>query len=136
MIVLDTSFLYGLLDRRDRRHGEAAAWYRSVDDELATTPLILAEVDYLATRAGTTLRDAFRRDIDSGAYMIGWWDTAVASLGRVASRYADLGISLADASLVWLANKTDITDIITVDRSDFAIYRTAKRKSFRNVFPA
>lgn len=34
------------------------------------------------------------------------------------------------------AQLTDITDIITVDRSDFAIYRTAKRKSFRNVFPA
>ena len=119
MIVLDTSFLYGLLDRRDRRHGEAAAWYRSVDDELATTPLVLAEVDYLAMRAGTTLRDALRRDIVSGAYVIGWWDAAVTSLGRVASRYADLGISLADASLVALAARLETTSIATFDERHF-----------------
>jgi hypothetical protein len=49
-------------------------------------------------------------------------------------KYADRPIDLADASLVWLANKTDITDIITVDRADFAVYRTRKRKAFRNVF--
>lgn len=51
----------------------------------------------------------------------------------------ELGVrpmDLAAASLVWLANKTDITDIITVDRADFAVYRTSKRKSFRNVFVA
>jgi predicted nucleic acid-binding protein len=45
-------------------------------------------------------------------------------------------MDLADASLVWLANKTDITDIITIDRADFAVYRTRKRKAFRNVFTA
>jgi predicted nucleic acid-binding protein len=57
-------------------------------------------------------------------------------LAALVLKYADRPMDLADASLVLLANKTDITDIITVDRSDFAIYRTAKRKSFRNVFPA
>ena len=39
-------------------------------------------------------------------------------------------MDLADASLVWLANKTDITDIVTVDRADFSVYRTNKRKAF------
>ena len=35
------------------------------------------------------------------------------------------------SSLVWLANKTDITVIITVDQADFSVYRTYKRKAYR-----
>jgi uncharacterized protein len=49
-------------------------------------------------------------------------------------KYADRPMDLADASLVWLANSTGVTDIITVDRADFAVYRTNKRKAFKNVF--
>ena len=45
-------------------------------------------------------------------------------------------MDLADASLVWLAEKTGVTDIITIDRADFAVYRTSKRKSFKNRFGA
>jgi uncharacterized protein len=56
-------------------------------------------------------------------------------LAAMVRKYADRPMDLADASLVWLANKTGITDIITVG-TDFAVYRTAKRQSFRNLFPA
>lgn len=119
MIVLDTSFLYALLDRRDRRHAEAAGWYRGVDDILATSPLVLAEVDYLSARAGHTLRDAFRRDVAAGSYLIGWWGAAVRSMVDVAHRYSDLGVSHADASLVALAARLETTSIATFDERHF-----------------
>ena len=61
--------------------------------------------------------------------------TDLPGLAALVRKYADRPMDLADASLVWLANKIDVTDIITIDRTDFAVYRTAKRKSFRNVFP-
>jgi predicted nucleic acid-binding protein len=55
-------------------------------------------------------------------------------LSTMLRKYADRPMDLADASLVWLANATGVTDIITIDRADFAVYRTAKRKAFKNVF--
>jgi predicted nucleic acid-binding protein len=119
LIVLDSSFLYALLDRRDRRHVEASAWYRNVGDPLATSPLVLAEVDYLAARAGRTVRDAFRHDVGAGAYTIGWWGAAVGSMVDLADRYADLGVSLADASLVALAARLGTTSIATFDERHF-----------------
>ena len=60
--------------------------------------------------------------------------TDLPGLSKLVRKYPDRPMDLADASLVWLANKTDITDIITVDRADFSVYRTNKRKAFRNVF--
>lgn len=123
MIVLDTSFLYGLLDRRDRRHVEASDWYRDLDDELVTSPLVLAEVDYLAARAGPSLRDAFRQDVAAGAHPIGWWDTAPSAIADIAGRYADLGASLTDASLVALAGRLSTTSIATFDERHFRAMR-------------
>jgi uncharacterized protein len=57
-------------------------------------------------------------------------------LSTLLLKYSDRPMDLADASLVWLANSTGVTDIITVDRADFSIYRTNKRKAFKNVFYA
>jgi len=39
-------------------------------------------------------------------------------------------IDLADASLYWLAIKTSITDIMTVDVADFSRYRLPDGKAF------
>jgi len=47
-------------------------------------------------------------------------------------KYTDLPMDLADASLVWLAEHLGVLDIITLDRRDFGIYRTARGKSLRN----
>ena len=60
--------------------------------------------------------------------------TDLPGLSKLVRKYADRPMELADASLVWLANKTDITDIITMDRADFSVYRTNRRTAFRNVF--
>ncbi len=55
-------------------------------------------------------------------------------LSKMMRKVADRPMDLADASLVWLANKTGLTDVITIDRADFSVYRTASRKPFRNLF--
>ena len=83
MIVLDTSVIYALLDASDQRHRQAFDWYDSLDDELVTTPLVLAEADHLAaTRGGPRALRAFRADIRSGAYLVEWWPTATTRRSR------------------------------------------------------
>jgi uncharacterized protein len=120
VIVLDASVVYALLDAADQRHREARDWYATVDTELATTPLILAEVDDLArSRAGTRAVRAFRDDVRSGAYLVEWWATAAREAADVADRYLDLGVSLADASLVALAARLGTVDVASFDARHF-----------------
>jgi predicted nucleic acid-binding protein len=48
-------------------------------------------------------------------------------------RYSEVnkrGMDLADASLYWLAVETGVTEILTVDVTDFSRYRLPGRKSF------
>lgn len=120
MIVFDSSVIYALLDGRDRRHREARVWYEGVEDELTTTPLILAEVDHLAaTRAGRNALRAFRRDVAVGAYAVEWWPDVASESIAVAERYEALGLGLADASLACLAARHRVIEIATFDERHF-----------------
>jgi hypothetical protein len=124
VIVLDTSVAYALLDGADRRHPEAARWYKASADDLVTTPLVLAELDHLAmTRAGGAAARAFHRDLAAGAYVVEWWDGAAAEAVAVAESYADLGLGLTDASLVALCARYSTTDVATFDERHFRAVR-------------
>jgi len=124
VIVLDTSVIYALLDAADNRHREALEWYDVLDEELVTTPFVLAEADHLATtRAGSQAVRAFRDDVRAGAYLVEWWPSAAHESAELADRYADLGIGLTDASLVALAARVGTADIATFDERHFRAVR-------------
>jgi predicted nucleic acid-binding protein len=124
VIVLDTSVLYALIDAADAHHRRTADWYVRVDQELITTPLVLAEVDHLAsTRGGHRAVLAFRADVRAGAYAVDWWPAAASEAAIYADRYLDLGIGLTDASLVVLADRVGTVEIATFDERHFRATR-------------
>ena len=123
MIVVDTSVLWALHDKLDTLHTEARTWYDRMRDDLATTPLILAEVDYFALRSGPATLRAFYRDIGAGAYAVKWWPSAASEAAEIAGRYVGMGLGLADASLVALAARLETTSLATFDERHFRAVR-------------
>jgi predicted nucleic acid-binding protein len=55
------------------------------------------------------------------------------AIERLARKYADQPMDFADASVVLLATRTGIREILTADRRDFAVYRLAGRARFIDV---
>jgi predicted nucleic acid-binding protein len=101
-----------------------SAWLDSEQDELATTPLIVAEADHLVgARGGPVALSALRADLVAGAYLIEWWPQAIGAAVRVAERYADTALGLADASLVVLAERLETVSIATLDDRHFRAVR-------------
>lgn len=130
MIVIDTSVVYALLDGNDSLHLAAKRWYAKVADELVTTPLIVAEVDHLAGRAGAAAVDGFRRDLRSGAITIDWSHPILEVSLDVAEQYRDLGIGLAEASLVALAAAHQTALLATFDERHFRAIRPTQGGAF------
>jgi uncharacterized protein len=58
------------------------------------------------------------------------------ALARIISKYADLPCDYADASLIWLAEKTGVMQIATIDQGDFSVYRVRGRRRFRILMAA
>lgn len=59
----------------------------------------------------------------------------VAAAEGIIGRYADLGMGLADASIVVLANRYDVREVLTLDERHFRAMRGPRGRSFR-VLPA
>ncbi len=135
MIVVDTSLIYALMDRRDNRHHEAVAWYRRGRPELATSPLVLAEVDYLCvTRLGPQAASAWRRDVAEGVYLLEWWPDAGRSIVEYAGRY-DTDVGLTDASLAVVADRLQTDDIATFDLRHFRVLRPVRGSGVFRLLP-
>lgn len=132
-VLIDTNVVLAALNARDEDHSRAVAWYEAVDEDLVTTPLIVAEMDYLvAQRGGRAGTELLLNDLESGALQVRWWATAMAETLAVARHRPKLG--LADASLIALAPVVRTTRIATFDRKHFSAARTADGEPF-TLFP-
>lgn len=123
MILLDTSGLLAALDASQRHHREAAASLAAARPPLLLSPFVLAELDYLiATRVGQAARASLLEEVERGAYLLEAMVRAdVARAHAVIRRHAGLGISLADASIVVLAERHRVRDVLTLDERHFRV---------------
>ena len=119
------SGLIAFFSESGRSHDEVVAWLAENDAPMVVSPYVVAEVDYLvATRKGVEAELAVLAELAGGAYELatmGSEDLAAAS--EVVDRHRDLGIGVADASLVVLAERYRTRTILTLDRRHFGVMR-------------
>jgi predicted nucleic acid-binding protein len=56
----------------------------------------------------------------------------IREIRKMMEKYIDIPMDLADATLMYIASKENIKNIVSID-SDFDIYRTLKRRSLNNL---
>ncbi len=124
-MLLDTSGLLAALDTAQRCHREAAASLAGAAPPLLLSPFVLAELDYLvATRVGERARMSLLAEVERGAYQLQpFTPDDVRAAKAVIERYAGQKISLADASIVVLAEHRATRDVLTLDERHFRVLR-------------
>lgn len=132
-IVLDTSGLLAAVDGDQRFHRAAREVLDSNRTSLVLSPFVLAELDYLVlTRVGHTQELSLLDEVANGAYRLEpFSEEDVADAGTLIRKYEDLGIGLADASNIVLADRHDTLDILTLDERHFRPMRNARGRPFR-----
>ena len=100
---------------------------------LILSPFVLAELDYLlATRVGGDAELALLQEVARETYRLAQFSNRdVSEARRIMVQYADLHISLADASNVVLANRHDTLDVLTLDERHFRVLRGPGGRPFR-----
>jgi predicted nucleic acid-binding protein len=112
VILLDTSGLLAALDSAQRADAIGP---------LLLSPFVLAELDYLlAARVGQAARTSLLSEVERGAYQLQLFSASdVREALAVIQRHGDLGVSLADASIVILAGHHKVQDVLTLDERHF-----------------
>jgi len=97
------------------------------------SPFVLAELDYLVGKlAGTDAALALLDEVSRGAYRLAPFDAGnVAQARTIMGQYADLGVGLADASIVVLAQVLGTRDVLTLDERHFRTLRGPEDQPFR-----
>ena len=133
MILLDTSGLLAAIDANQRSHPACADALSAARGPLLLSPFVLAELDYLlGTHVGFAAQRALLEEVARGVYQLETFGAAdIATAIDVMQRYATLRIGLADASIVVLARRHDVRDVLTLDRRHFRTLRPAARTRFR-----
>ncbi len=134
MTLTDAGPLIALIDADEADHERCRSALDGVSLPLVTTWPAFTEAMYLLGRAGGLQgQDALWRLVRSGQLvLVDMSQAAVERTSRLMTKYADLPMDLADATLVALAEERGERRIFTLDR-DFHIYRIAGRRRFEVV---
>jgi predicted nucleic acid-binding protein len=130
--VVDAGFLVALLSRRDANHRWAAAQAPRLPPPWATCEAALSEAFHLlGARGRHGLVELLRRGAVVCGFRLGEDLEAVLKL---AEKYADVPMSLADACLVRMTETLNDPFLLTTD-ADFRVYRRHGRQAIPCVLP-
>lgn len=129
--IVDSGAFVAWFNRRDKHHERVREYLGDFRGELLTTwPVLVETVHLLPTRLGVS----FLKWVGAGGAVIHEMPPQIVALiATWIEKYADNAMDVTDASLVWLADRRGILDIITVDHAHFAAYRTPGGKALRNL---
>jgi hypothetical protein len=130
-VLVDTGPIVAILSAADQYHELCTDQLRKITGPMLTCWPVLTEVAWLLRahpHAVGTLLSSFGGQPFKLASLA---EADLPGIATILSRYENLRIQLADASLVHLANREGIDTIFTLDRRDFGVLRLAQGRKFR-----
>ncbi len=124
--LLDTGFLYAQLNGKDNHHAKVSAAAKLVENDLIILPIpVVTEVTYLLQRdLGIKAVAVFLENLSETDFVL---ETPTAEdyrrAAEVLRKYSDANIDFVDAVIVAIAERLNITKILTVDRRHFGAFK-------------
>jgi predicted nucleic acid-binding protein len=136
VILLDTGPLVAALNTKDKHHKASADLLRTHPGPLLVPGPVLTEVCWLleSTR-GPEAEAAFLDTVAHGELdLVALTVFDIQRMAELIRRYADLPLGAADASVIAVAERLNITDIATLDHRHFTVVRPSHTTAF-NLLP-
>jgi len=130
--LLDTSFLLAMSNSEDRNHARVLKVAQSITDPLILPVTVLPEVTYLiGSRLGhVAMRQFLKRLGTSSVTLEGLSISDLARVTEILDTYADSRLDFVDSTIVAIAERLNITRVLTLDRRDFTIIRPLHHSHF------
>jgi predicted nucleic acid-binding protein len=123
--IVDSGFLYALINSREDRHRDVAEIVELLEEPMILPISALTEVCYMIGRdLGPTELAAFVQNLADGDLILeGLTRDDLQRIAGVLAKYADARVDFVDATIVALAERLNVTRILTLDRRHFELFR-------------
>jgi predicted nucleic acid-binding protein len=129
-LIADAGFFVAITRRSDPRHSGAVVFSKRFSGLLVTTSAVIVEAcHFLTPGARINLLNSVGPKLAVVEVPVLSYPDLAATIGK----YSDREVDFADASLVWLAERSGLRRILTVDVSDFSTFRLGGGKRFELV---
>jgi len=132
-VLVDTGPLVAILSRDDEYHDACANALREMPGPLLSCWPVITEAAWLLRRSPRALRQLLVSIDGSFLELLPLAGAEAEPIVALMKRFEDIQPQLADATLVYLAGRDKIDTIFTLDRRDFSIYRSGRKKAFHIV---
>lgn len=121
--VLDTGPLVALLNRNDAHHRRCVDLFASLTGTPFVPTTVMVEVCWLLGQH-PDVEAEFLDAVADGAFTLVAITTAdLTRMAELVRQYADFPLGAVDASVVAIAERLDLHEIITLDRRHFSVVR-------------
>lgn len=134
-VLVDSGPLLALFNAADDWHAPVAAWLRShpVAALVSTWPVLTEVCALLARRVHNQAALDFLLWVERGGVRVDVpGETSLMQMRRIAQRFADLPLDLADASIAEAAERLGLRRVLSID-ADFDVYRDARGRLLTNL---
>lgn len=132
-ILIDAGPLIALFDKDDRYHKKIIEFIKNRKFKFITTTAVITEVSYMLSFNVEVQIQFFEWIMKEGVLIQEIQQVDISRIVELTKKYRDRPMDFADATLVVVAEKTGLKQIISID-SDFDIYRLPKKVKIENIF--
>jgi predicted nucleic acid-binding protein len=134
MILTDSGYWLALANQNDQWHSRAVEVTQDLEDSLVVTWPVITETCYLLlTRLGVASQTIFMGQVYECVELFQLNSEHIPNIQLLMTKYANLPMDLADASLVIAATELNDGRILSTDQRDFGTYRWKNHHPFENL---
>lgn len=136
-VLVDTGPLVAILSSVDEHHAACVKALQQLPGPLFSCWPVITEAVWLLRSHPPAiqrlLRSCFSEKPGGFLELLPLAGAEASAIAGVMKQYQDIRPQLADAALVYLADREGIDTIFTLDRRDFGVHRSAQKRAFRLV---
>jgi uncharacterized protein len=130
-VLVDTGPIVAILSESDEHHAACVGQLHRIRGPLLTCWPVVTEAAWLLRAYPLAVRRLLSSFRGRPFELVALGEPDLAGIAAILIKYDGLGIQLADASLMHLANREGIEIMFTLDRRDFGVLRLAHGKKLR-----
>jgi predicted nucleic acid-binding protein len=130
-VLVDTGPLVAIMSPADQHHKTCLEALRDLPGPLFSCWPVITEAAWLLRRRPGAVRQLLDSITAGFLELLPVESAEAAEIGKVIEKYRNIRPQLADAALVYLAERDGFDVIFTLDQRDFSVYQAGRKRAFR-----